>query len=60
MNMRCECDDYHDSYTVSVKVPLLISILSLIVYKILQPYILSYLNPYMITKQDIITDMVDF
>ena len=58
-----ECDKCkNNQQTVSFKVPLLIAILVLGIYKFTEPYIHDYLNSYTncITRQNIITDMADF
>ena len=60
VNVRCDCNNYKSSKTISIKIPLLISIISLIMYKILEPYINNYLMPFSKIRQNIITDMVDF
>jgi len=60
INIRCNCNDYESSKKISIKVPLLISLLSFVVYKFTEPYINNYFIPYTQIRQSIITDMVDF
>ena len=44
----------------SIKLPMIMSIMLLIIYKSMEDKINSYLIPNMQIKQNIITDMVDF
>jgi hypothetical protein len=60
INIKCNCDKYKSFKTISIKVPLLMSIVSLIIYKISEQYINNYFAPVYQIKQNIITDMVDF
>jgi hypothetical protein len=59
INNKCDCDKYKLN-AVSIKVPLLISLISLIVYKLMEKQINDFFAPNMQIKQNIITDMVDF
>ena len=59
INNKCNCDKYKLN-EISIKVPLLISLISLIVYKLMEKQINDFLIPNMQIKQNIITDMVDF
>ena len=55
LNKKCKC-----AYSVSIKIPLFVTILTYILYKLFETYIFTYIGGLSIIKQDIITDMVDF
>ena len=55
LNKKCKCDNY-----VSIKIPLIFTILTYILYKLLETNIYSYINGFSIIRQEIITDMADF
>jgi hypothetical protein len=59
INNKCDCDKYK-SNALSIKVPLLITLISLIVYKLAEKQINDFIMPNTQIKQNIITDMVDF
>jgi hypothetical protein len=62
--LKCnECDKCNKcnlTSDTSIKIPLLITMLSLVGYWFGKPYILSYISNNSIIKQDIITEIVDF
>ena len=60
INNKCNCDDCYLSSNVSVKIPIISSIIGLIIYKIAEPHIYAYMCSFSIVKQNIITEMVDF
>lgn len=60
INIKCNCEKKNISNNVSIKVPLIVSILLFIIYKIMEPQITTYFIPNAQIKQNIITDMVDF
>lgn len=61
LHKRCECDNcYLSSRKVSIKIPLLVSVIGFVAYKFAEPYINSYLSGSPIIRQNIITDMADF
>ena len=55
LNKKCQCDN-----NISIKIPFIITILTYILYKLLETNIYSYINGFSVIKQDIITDMADF
>lgn len=58
-NVRCDCEN-NESSKVSVKIPIITSLLLLIIYKMMETQINNYFTPYAQIRQNIITDMVDF
>ena len=61
LHKKCDCDKcYLSSKNVSIKVPMMVTIIGFIIYKFTEPYINSYINGYSVIKQNIITDMADF
>ena len=56
LNKRCDCNEN----SVSVKVPLILTITFYIIFKILENYIYEYVCGFSTIKQDIITEMADF
>jgi hypothetical protein len=61
LNKKCECDNcYLTSKNVSIKIPLLVTIIGFIIYKLVEPYVYSYISGNSVIKQNIITDMADF
>lgn len=59
INIKCDCEK-NKSNKVSIKVPLIVTILMFVIYKIMEPQIITYFMPNTQIKQSIITDMVDF
>jgi len=55
LNKKCKC-----ATSVSIKIPLFITILSYILYKLFETHIYAYIGGLSVIKQDIITDMADF
>ena len=55
LNKKCECDK-----NISIKIPFIITILTYILYKLLETNIYTYINGFSVIKQEIITDMADF
>ena len=55
LNKKCECDN-----NVSIKIPFIITILTYVLYKLLETQIYTYMTGFSDIKQDIITDMADF
>lgn len=60
INIRCNCEKKNTSNKVSIKVPIIVTISLLIIYKIMEPQITTYFVSNAQIKQSIITDMVDF
>jgi hypothetical protein len=61
LHTKCDCNNcYISSNQVSIKIPLLVSMIGFIIYKLSEPYIISYMCEFSIVKQDIITEMADF
>jgi len=61
LHKKCKCDDcYLSSNRVSIKIPLLITIFSFILYKLSKPLLKSYVDIIPEAKQNIITEMADF
>ena len=56
INNKCNCKENN----VSIKIPFLVSIITYILFKLLETNIYSYINGLSVIKQDIITDMADF
>lgn len=55
INKTCKC-----SNDISIKIPFIFTILTYILYKLLEVQINDYINGFSTIKQDIITDMADF
>jgi hypothetical protein len=61
LHKKCDCENcYLSSKKVSIKIPILVTILGIIIYKFTEPYINSYIQGNSVVKQNIITDMADF
>jgi len=60
LNKRCDYEECYINNNISIKAPILITIITLIIYKMSESYIYSYYNGFSIVKQDIITEMADF
>ncbi len=58
LNKRCECGK--SSKKISIKVPLIVSIIGLAIYKLSESHINAYLSGSPLIRQNIITDMADF
>ena len=58
---KCNCEDcYLSSNKISFKIPFLVMLLSLIIYKLSEEYLKSNICGSSLSKQDIITEMADF
>jgi hypothetical protein len=61
LHKKCECENcYLSSKNVSIKIPILVTLIGFVIYKLSEPYINSYINGNSVIKQNIITDMADF
>ena len=61
LHKQCDCDDrYLSSNKVSIKIPLLVTVICFVSYKFAEPYINSYISGHSVMKQNIITEMADF
>jgi hypothetical protein len=61
LHKKCNCKNcYLSSNNVSIKIPILVTIIGIIIYKLTEPYINSYIQGNSVIKQNIITDMADF
>lgn len=61
LHHKCDCNNcYLSSNKISLKIPFLIMLLSLIIYKISEKYLKSNICGSALLKQDIITEMADF
>jgi hypothetical protein len=61
LHEKCECDNcYLSSNKVSIKIPLIVTVIGFVIYRTTEPYINSYINGNSIVKQNIITEMADF
>lgn len=58
LHEKCKCKNcYLSSNNISLKIPLLFTIIGFVIYKFIKPYLQ---NNTQIIKQNIITDMADF
>ena len=61
LHIKCNCDNcYLTSQNISIKIPLLLTFISALIYKYTKSYINSFIYCNSINKQNIITDMADF
>jgi hypothetical protein len=61
LHKKCKCKDcYMSSNKISLIIPLVLTIIGFIIYKIAKPYIMPYIVDCTINKQDVITDMANF
>lgn len=60
INIKCDCNNYQKINKISIKIPIIISVLLLIIYKIMEIHINNYFTPLTQIRHNIITDMVDF
>jgi len=61
LHKKCDCENcYLSSKNVSIKIPILVTVIGLIIYKLTEPYVNSYIQGNSVVKQNIITDMADF
>jgi hypothetical protein len=61
LHEKCECENcYLSSNRVSIKIPLIVTVIGFVIYKIAEPYINSYISGHSVIKQNIITEMADF
>lgn len=60
MSKKCNCEDCYLNDNVSFKIPVLVTLIIFIFYKIMKPITIAYLNNVSMARQEIITDMADF
>jgi hypothetical protein len=60
LNIKCDCENDKIIDKPSVKIPIIISLILLIIYKNMGNQICSYFMPNIRIKQNIITDVADF
>lgn len=62
LQKKCKCKDcYLSAGRVSIKIPLIVTLVGFVLYKLMNPYIKQYLcitSP--VIKQNIIAEMADF